>query len=211
MAAGELVEGRDCGECTVCCAVLAIDDPDIQKTAGVRCRHCGTSNAGGCTIYQERPRPCRELFCAWRQLEMLDDEWRPDRSGVFAFLEKFEPPESAPPESMRPGEPLPATAITFMLTGDAETIVRQKWFVKFVCANIVSGQPVYLSLPAPPGYIPHRILLYSPSLTAAARDSGDRIVAVLEQALLFMSAQAFREQVFAYSGNDVSTAADCGA
>ncbi len=95
-------------------------------------------------------------------------------------------------------------AITLMLTGDPEKTVREKWFVKFVCANIVSGQPVYLSLPAPPGYLPHRVLIYSAALTAAARQSAEPVLAVLEQALMFMSAQPFREQAFAHSGNNVS-------
>ena len=35
-----LVPGRECGGCTVCCPVLWIDAPDIQKASGAACRHC---------------------------------------------------------------------------------------------------------------------------------------------------------------------------
>ena len=51
-------ESRQCGACTACCH--------------------------GCTIYERRPKVCRDWMCMWREFPSLFDEsWRPDRSGVL--------------------------------------------------------------------------------------------------------------------------------
>ena len=34
---GQVIEGRECGSCTVCCVALTIDDPALQKVQGYRC------------------------------------------------------------------------------------------------------------------------------------------------------------------------------
>src|SRR5258707_684763 len=78
-----LVPGRECAECTVCCTVPTIDKPELQKPAGTTCRHCNK----GCGIYETRPEVCRTFFCGWRQLEIFGDAWRPDKCGVYAELE----------------------------------------------------------------------------------------------------------------------------
>jgi hypothetical protein len=75
-----LIPGRDCGGCTVCCTAMTINKPEIQKQSGVTCRHCKET---GCAIYDSRPPICRAWFCAWRTVEIFDDNWRPDRSGVM--------------------------------------------------------------------------------------------------------------------------------
>lgn len=201
METGGLVAGRDCGECTMCCIVLGIDDSEIQKTASTLCRHCTGSGKGGCSVYANRPRSCRTFFCAWRQLGMLDDDWRPDRSGIFAFLDPFKPD---PAEVLDPGQPPPQAAITLMLTNRPEVTVREQAFVMLVSLHAANGLPVYLSLPAPPGYMPHRVLLYSKALTNVAKQNPDHVRAALEQALAFMASQPFRPQVFQNRGNDVS-------
>lgn len=73
-------ESRQCGACTACCHVLEIDDPELQKPAGVLCRHCDK----GCVIYDRRPKVCRDWLCMWREFPgLLDESWRPDRSGVL--------------------------------------------------------------------------------------------------------------------------------
>ena len=81
MGARELVAGRDCGACTACCITPSIDNAEIQKISGVRCRHC-VGNA--CDIYDTRPKVCRAFHCAWRYLPALGENWRPDKSGVLA-------------------------------------------------------------------------------------------------------------------------------
>ena len=87
MGTADVVPGRECGECMVCCIAPTIDDPEIQKGSGTRCRHCAPAGAGGCAIYASRPKTCREFFCAWRRLASFPEDWRPDLTGVFATLD----------------------------------------------------------------------------------------------------------------------------
>jgi hypothetical protein len=79
-----LVENRECGDCTACCTTLRIDEPDLKKHADISCKNL--SSAGGCQIYDKRPSVCRNWHCAWRFMENLADEWRPDKSGVMLRL-----------------------------------------------------------------------------------------------------------------------------
>ena len=90
----ELVANRECGKCVVCCKVLTIDDPQLQKLPGVMCGNCKTGS--GCKIYDTRPDPCRGFFCGWRYLRELDDKWRPDKSGVMIRFQDV-PPGYQPP------------------------------------------------------------------------------------------------------------------
>jgi hypothetical protein len=68
-----------CGSCTLCCKLLEI--PALEKPEGRWCAHCKVGS--GCTIYNERPAPCRDFACLW--LESQDEknplpaELRPDR------------------------------------------------------------------------------------------------------------------------------------
>ena len=64
----KLIEGRECGACTVCCTWPTIDKPEVQKKSGAVCKHC---TATGCGIYETRYPICREYYCAWRALEMF--------------------------------------------------------------------------------------------------------------------------------------------
>lgn len=91
MTADELIEhligppvaGRGCGDCVACCAILAIDEPELRKDAGVLCPH----NSGcGCTIYAERPAMCRTWYCVWRRLAPMPAELRPDLCGLMFYL-----------------------------------------------------------------------------------------------------------------------------
>lgn len=86
---GELVEGRSCGDCTVCCTWLQVDTPELQKDAGVTCDHCtGT----GCAVYETRFPVCRTWHCLWRHIGVMPEEARPDKSGiVFGLIWPVEP------------------------------------------------------------------------------------------------------------------------
>ncbi len=68
------VIGRTCGDCTLCCKLLAI--PVISKKQNEWCQHCSIGK--GCGIYEERPQPCRDFECLWLQSDM-PEEMRPDR------------------------------------------------------------------------------------------------------------------------------------
>jgi hypothetical protein len=74
-----LVPGRACGECTMCCTlprIEVLDKPELTP-----CRH----QHHGCTIYPDRPAPCREFFCGWRALPFVADHWYPPESGMMVF------------------------------------------------------------------------------------------------------------------------------
>lgn len=76
-----LVPGRTCGECTICCTVLRIEEPELKKKADVPCPNL--SAGGGCAIYNVRPGVCRTWYCGWRIMPFLDDSMRPDRAKVL--------------------------------------------------------------------------------------------------------------------------------
>lgn len=68
-----IVPGKSCGTCTLCCKVMGI--PEIKKRPWEQCPHVGPVNGGmGCTIYEDRPRSCRQFICGW----LLDPNMGPD-------------------------------------------------------------------------------------------------------------------------------------
>ena len=54
------MEGRACGECTVCCTVMAV--PELHKPNRRACDHVCDE---GCAIHAERPQDCRDFHCLW--------------------------------------------------------------------------------------------------------------------------------------------------
>jgi hypothetical protein len=79
-----LVPGRSCGECSLCCKVMQVDE--FEKPQGVWCRHCAPGR-GGCTIHADRPPVCREFFCGWLMWPRLGPEWRPLTSKMIVFFQ----------------------------------------------------------------------------------------------------------------------------
>jgi hypothetical protein len=178
----DLVPGRECGACTVCCVVMAIDKPDIQKAAGVMCRYC----RDGCTIYETRPHVCRSFHCGWRQLPILDEAWRPDRSGVFVEVEEID------------GE----TALSLILIGNPLKTVRQDWFLDFVRTGIGGRVPLHLGIPGPPGFQGAQVPLTTRQMFEAANTSRARVKEMLEQDLKRLKAHAFEPRLFDHHGHD---------
>jgi hypothetical protein len=176
------VPGRECGDCTVCCTVMAIDKPDIQKAAGVTCRYC----AKGCTIYDRAPSLCRLYYCGWRQLPILDDSWRPDRSGVFVELEAM-------------GD---RTGISLLLVGNPLKTVRQAWFIEFVAIGVQGHVPLSLGIPGPPGYQGASLPLNTRQMFEAANISRARVKAELELELKRLQAFDFPPRVIVNTGHD---------
>lgn len=71
---------RSCGDCTACCTILGV--PDLSKEPYQTCEKvCGQ----GCSIYQDRPSPCREFNCLWRQ-GLFEEAHRPDKLGIMFSL-----------------------------------------------------------------------------------------------------------------------------
>ena len=67
---------KACGECTLCCKVMAIEA--LQKPVGSWCAHCRPRQ--GCEIYADRPTECRSFSCLWLVNDLLDRRWKPSRS-----------------------------------------------------------------------------------------------------------------------------------
>jgi uncharacterized protein len=74
--------GRSCGACSLCCKLLQIDKPELEKPANEWCRHCRPGH-GGCSIYNERPPVCRDFACLWLINSTVGDEWYPARSKII--------------------------------------------------------------------------------------------------------------------------------
>ena len=178
-----LVPGRQCGDCTVCCTVMAIDKPEIQKEAGVTCRHC----VGGCTIYDTRPPLCRDYYCGWRQLPILDESWRPDRSGVYVEVEPVEG----------------ATGLSLVLIGNPLKTVRQTWFIDFVAIGVKGHVPLSLGILGPKGHQGASLLLNTREMLAAARHSRTQVKDLLEKELKLLRAYDFPKRVIVNKGNNV--------
>ena len=188
MIAGlDLVPGRDCGSCTACCTVLAVDKPEMQKEAGVPCRHC----ASGCAIYDTRPQLCRDYYCGWRQLPILDEEWRPDRSGVFVELEPVDD----------------LTGISLVLIGNPLRTIRQAWFIAFVTTGVLGDVPLLLGIPGPRGYQGASLLLNTRQMRDAANTSPQHVKTVLELELKRLREHDFERRNFVHSGNDFGVTA----
>ena len=79
----ELVPGRSCGTCTMCCKLLDIDV--LEKPRGVWCQHCNPK--AGCTAYETRPQACRGFYCGYLRIADLDERWKPAKA---KFLINFE-------------------------------------------------------------------------------------------------------------------------
>jgi hypothetical protein len=69
---------RSCGSCSLCCKLLIIDDPELEKEANVWCQHCKPGK-GGCAIYNQHcPSICETFLCDWMK-GYLPDYWKPDK------------------------------------------------------------------------------------------------------------------------------------
>ncbi|HMN37221.1 MAG TPA: YkgJ family cysteine cluster protein [Hyphomicrobium sp.] len=79
----ELVAGRSCEGCTMCCKLLSIEV--LDKPRGIWCPHCDKKK--GCTIYEDRPIACRTFYCGYRRIAGLDERWKPSHA---KFLVNYE-------------------------------------------------------------------------------------------------------------------------
>jgi len=69
----------DCGTCTACCRDLELHE--IPSKIGEPCSKC--EEGVGCTIYETRPKECKEFLCVWAQMEKVGEDLRPDKCGVI--------------------------------------------------------------------------------------------------------------------------------
>jgi hypothetical protein len=183
-----LIPGRECGGCTVCCVVPTIDTPEIQKVSRARCRHCVS---GGCAIYDKRPQICRTYYCAWRTVDIFDEDWRPDKSGVLAMVETERIPKSFEL----------STGINLMLVGDANHIIRQDWFQDFIVVGVMNSVPLFLALPGPRSHQAVNVFLNTQEMLEAIR--AGQLTEGLKAALKILEGWNFIPASITHSGNDV--------
>lgn len=75
---------RSCGRCTACCTSPSLAVPGCNPLGGV-CAHLRRTTKGrkpGCSIYEGRPKLCRDYACYWR-LGVLTTKERPDKLGII--------------------------------------------------------------------------------------------------------------------------------
>ena len=185
-----LVEGRDCGDCTVCCTWPTINKPEIQKVSGATCKHCTT---GGCAIYETRFPVCKGFYCAWRTVDIFDEDWRPDKSGVMPYVET---------EGIAENFDL-GTGIGLMLVGHPLKIVRQRWFQDFVVTGVMNSVPLFLSLPGPRGHQAATVSLNTEEMLGAIQRG--MVKDALEGVVRILRGWDFAPAVITYGGNDVSS------
>jgi hypothetical protein len=77
----EKPKSRVCGDCTLCCKLLNIEE--INKPANKWCPDCKIGE--GCGVYETRPTPCRTFKCAWLG-NLLPESERPDTRGALAYF-----------------------------------------------------------------------------------------------------------------------------
>jgi hypothetical protein len=70
------MSARTCGDCTLCCKLMAIEE--LDKPAGAWCGHCEPGK--GCLVYGKRPAECRAFNCLWLRDPRLGEHWKPSVS-----------------------------------------------------------------------------------------------------------------------------------
>lgn len=82
-----------CGECKLCCKLLAIVELPQPKPRLQWCPNCNVkSSDAGCRIYDQRPHECQQFVCGWLSDQdnknPLPEALRPDKSHVIIDVTK---------------------------------------------------------------------------------------------------------------------------
>lgn len=80
----DLVKGRSCDGCTLCCKLPSLED--VGKARNEWCRHCNPKT--GCTIYNQRPQICRDFHCGYLYISALSEDWKPSKCKLFVAFEQ---------------------------------------------------------------------------------------------------------------------------
>lgn len=80
-----------CGECNGCCIPFQIDE--IKKKDDTRCVYLQSSEEGCCSIYQNRPKTCKDFECEWLRgkIERGQLRYRPDNLGLVVTIMTYPP------------------------------------------------------------------------------------------------------------------------
>jgi hypothetical protein len=154
-----LVPERECGACNACCQHLVIVEEAMTKPQGLLCPHWKADC--GCTIYEARPGLCREYHCGWRCLADLDEEWRPDRSGILINFGTTQ------------GEAGDGIAAHLIVVG-GETVARSRHLAGLAASFVDGGTTTHLVVPGHSGTTGHQIVLNGLIADAVAAKSPQR-------------------------------------
>ena len=167
-----LVTGRECGECTACCIFLLIKDEDFNKPADQACSHM--IEKGGCKIYSERPSVCHNWHCAWRFMDQLSEEWRPDRSGIL----------------LRSDE----DGIIFQPIREPKDVLISELALELIGGGVAQGIPLSMSIPTKKGFRSYSMRLNEQLDLVVKSRSLPAIRAKMIELIEFSSAQSTSEQ-----------------
>jgi hypothetical protein len=152
---------KSCGACNACCVELRVDTPEFQKEGLVPCQHL---TAQGCGIYHSRFKICREFLCGWMLFGELDEDWRPDKSGVMILqIAQI----SLPPAYQPAGN-----GVQFLVMG-GEAAIARPGFAEYVMAQVRAGVGTYLTVSAP-----HALVNEHLAAIAAAGDAPSAVRAL---------------------------------
>src|SRR6185436_9852083 len=84
----QIVAGRSCKGCTLCCKVLAISE--LEKPRAVWCKHCDVK--AGCKIHGAHPSECKGFYCGYLTNAALDERWAPVRSKIVLAYDELSAP-----------------------------------------------------------------------------------------------------------------------
>lgn len=90
---------RLCGECSLCCTVLRVDE--LDKLGGIPCVH-QDRGAKGCSVHARRPGICRAYRCLWLSGGLTETD-RPDRLGAVLDVVADGPVVRLEIRALRPG------------------------------------------------------------------------------------------------------------
>jgi hypothetical protein len=85
MTAGDIVPGRNCDGCTLCCKLLGVCELNLAPLSW--CPHCKTK--AGCSIYAQRPTECRQFDCEYLLDAAMGSHWKPSRCKMVVVTEAF--------------------------------------------------------------------------------------------------------------------------
>ena len=127
-------------------------------------------------------------------MEIFGEEWRPDKSGVFAEL-----------ETDIPDHLMSSVGVSLTLVTNPLKTVRQPWFIDFIATGLRGGAPLFLALPGPVGYKGVKVSLNTPEMSRAVNGPRAEIKALLEKALKVLASYDFKPHVMRHHGHDMST------
>jgi Fe-S-cluster containining protein len=152
----DLVPNKECGDCSACCHHIPIDQEDFVKLPNIDC--VNLRKGGGCNIYKNRPITCATWYCAWRYLPNLNDQWRPDLSGVLMDFSS----------ELIPSEFKKDKALVFKVI-DKEKFLLNTELTQFIIYLMNKNLPIFLSHGLEAGYSAISTIL-NPHLLVAVKE-----------------------------------------